>query len=115
MSALRRFRQGRLRRARRIATVRVLVVAGLMFIGAAQAVHDNGMFELDGNVVHNSATTPPYDWTSLFGAGVTQLVTPDPTNGPVLASAFVDDTDATDTTYFAGGTKIDDRVQDMSC
>ena len=69
MSALRSFRRDRLRRVRRIATVSVLVVAGLMFIGAAQAVHDNGMFELDGNVVHNSATTPPYDWTSLFGAG----------------------------------------------
>ena len=49
MSALRSFRQGRLRRVRRIATVSVLIVAGLMFIGAAQAVHDNGMFELDGN------------------------------------------------------------------
>src|SRR4051812_40593738 len=115
MSALRSFRQARLRRVRRIATVSVLVVAGLMFIGAAQAVHDNGMFELDGNVVQNSATTPPYDWTSLFGAGGTQLVAPDPINGPVLASAFVDDTDAVDTSYFAGGTKIDDRVHDMGC
>ena len=115
MSALRSFRRDRLRRVRRFATVSVLVVAGLMFIGSAQAVHDNGMFELDGNVVHNSATTPPYDWTSLFGAGGTQLIAPDPINGPVLASAFVDDTDATDTTYFAGGTKIDDRVQDMGC
>ena len=39
----------------------ILIVAGLLLIGSAQAVHDNGMFELDGNVVHNSATTPPYD------------------------------------------------------
>src|SRR6476469_2669945 len=115
MSTLERFRRGRLRRVRSVAIVTVLVLAGLMFIGSAQAVHDNGMFELDGNVVHNSATTPPYDWTSLFGAGGTQLVTPDPTNGPVLASAFVDDTDATDTTYFAGGTKIDDQVHNMGC
>jgi len=41
---------------------------------SVEAVHDNGMFELDGNVVHDSQTTPPYDWTSLFGAGGTQLV-----------------------------------------
>ncbi len=115
MSALRSFRDGRLRRVRRIATVSVLVVAGLMWIGAAQAVHDNGMFELDGNVVHDSLTTPPYDWTDLFDAGGTPLITPDPINGPVLASAFVDDTDAVDTSYFGGGTKIDDQVHNMSC
>ena len=61
MSALRSFRDGRFRRVRRIAVVSVLIVVGLMFIGSAQAVHDNGMFELDGNVVHDSQTTPPYD------------------------------------------------------
>src|SRR6478752_2332767 len=115
MSALRSFRRDRLRRVRRFATVSVLVLAGLMFIGAAQAVHDNGMFELDGNVVHNSATTPPYDWTSLFGATGNQLIAPDPITGPVLASTFVDDTDAIDNTYFAGGTKIDDQVHNMGC
>src|SRR6476646_11375049 len=115
MSALRSFRQARLRRVRRIATVSVLVVAGLMFIGAAQAVHNTGMFELDGNIVHNAATTPPYDWTSLFGATGNQLITPDPVNGPVLDSVFVNDTDAIDTSYFAGGTKIDDQIHNMGC
>ncbi|MDT4922032.1 MAG: hypothetical protein QOI15_2934, partial [Pseudonocardiales bacterium] len=104
------------KRARSILTVSLLTAAGLVW--AAQpslAVHDTGMFELDGNIVHDSATTPPYDWTSLFGASGNQLITPDPINGPVLASVFVDDTDAVDTTYFAGGTKIDDRVHDMAC
>src|SRR6476469_6699842 len=115
MSALRSFRRDRLRRVRRFATVSVLVVAGLMFIGAAQAVHNTGMFELEGNVVHNAATTPPYDWTSLFGATGNQLITPDPVNGPVLASVFVNDTDAIDTSYFAGGTKIDDQIHNMGC
>src|SRR6478672_4284168 len=115
MSTLERFRRGRLRRVRSVAIVTVLVVAGLMWIGAAQAVHDNGMFELDGNVVHNSATTPPYDWTSLFGATGNQLIAPDPITGPVLASTFVDDTDAIDDTYFAGGTKIDNQVHNMGC
>ena len=94
----------------------LLVVAGLLWgVSAALAVHDNGMFELEGNVVHNAATTPPYDWTSLFGATGNKLITPDPVNGPVLADTFVNDTDAVDTTYFAGGTKIDDQVHNMAC
>src|SRR2546421_257207 len=106
MSALRSFRQGRLRRVRRIATVSVLIVAGLMFIGAAQAVHDNGMFELDGNTVHNSATTPPYDWNSLFGATGNKLITPDPINGPLLADVFVSDAAVPDQSYFQSNKDI---------
>src|SRR5215475_5009209 len=102
MSAFRSFRRGRLRSVRSFAVFTVLIVAGLLWIGSAQAVHDTGMFELDGNVVHDSATTPPYDWTSLFGATGNRLIAPDPINGPLLARTFVDDTDATDTSYFAG-------------
>src|SRR6478735_2933940 len=115
MSALGNLRSGRLRRVRRITVVTVLVLAGLMWIASAQAVHNTGMFELEGNVVHNAATTPPYDWTSLFGATGNQLITPDPVNGPVLASVFVNDTDAIDTSYFAGGTKINDQIHNMAC
>jgi len=115
MSTLRKLHRGRFGKTR-IAIAGLLVVTGMLWgVTAALAVHDNGMFELEGNVVHNAATTPPYDWTSLFGATGNQLITPDPINGPVLASAFVDDTDAVDNTYFAGGTKIDDRVHDMQC
>ncbi|MFL5916973.1 MAG: hypothetical protein ACJ752_15235, partial [Gaiellaceae bacterium] len=115
MSTWRKFRSGRSGKAR-MAIAGLLVVGGMLWgVTAALAVHDNGMFELDGNVVHNAATTPPYDWTSLFGATGNQLVTPDPINGPLLASAFVDDTDAVDNTYFAGGTKIDDQVHNMQC
>jgi uncharacterized repeat protein (TIGR01451 family) len=106
MSALRSFRQGRLGRARRIATVSVLIVAGLMFIGAAQAVHDNGMFELDGNTVHNSATTPPYDWNDLFDASGNRIVTPDPINGPILADTFVSDSALPDQSYFTSNKDI---------
>ncbi len=116
MSAVRRsFRGGRPRRVRNIAVVTVLVLVGLMWIGSAQAVHDTGMFELDGNVVHNAQTTPPYDWTSLFGSTGNQLIAPDPVNGPLLASVFVNDTDAVDNTYFAGGTKIDNPIHSMAC
>jgi uncharacterized repeat protein (TIGR01451 family) len=106
MSALRSFRQGRLRRARRIGTVSVLIVVGLLFVSAAQAVHDNGMFELDGNTVHNSATTPPYDWNSLFGATGNKLITPDPINGPLLADVFVSDAAKPDQTYFTSNKDI---------
>ena len=88
MSALRSFRRGRGRRRWTIATVSVLIAAGLVWIGVALAVHDNGMFELDGNTVHNSSTTPPYDWNSLFGATGNQLITPDPIAGPLLADRY---------------------------
>jgi uncharacterized repeat protein (TIGR01451 family) len=115
MSTWRRFRRGRFGKAR-IAIASLMVVGGLLFgVASALAVHDTGMFELDGNVVRNAATPPPYDWTDLFGASGNQLITPDPINGPVLADTFVNDTDAIDNTYFAGGTKIDDRVHNMEC
>jgi hypothetical protein len=89
MSALRSFRRGRLGRVRSIAVVSVLILAGLMWIGAAQAVHDNGQFELDGNTVHNGSAV--YDWNSLFDASGNRIVTPDPINGPILADVFVSD------------------------
>jgi uncharacterized repeat protein (TIGR01451 family) len=72
----------------------------------ALAVHDTGMFELDGNAVHNSATTPPYDWTSLFNASGNRIVTPDPHNGPLLASTFIQDSATPDQTYFTSNKDI---------
>src|SRR2546429_1022271 len=106
MSVLRSFRSGRLGRVRSIAVVSVLILAGLMWIGAAQAVHDNGMFELDGNTVHNSVTTPPYDWNSLFDSSGNRLITPDPIFGPLLADAFVTDTALPDQSYFTSNKDI---------
>ena len=106
MSALKSFRRGRLGRVRSIAVVSVLILAGLMWIGAAQAVHDNGMFELDGNTAHNSVTTPPYDWNSLFDSSGNRLITPDPINGPLLADTFVTDTALPDQSYFTSNKDI---------
>jgi len=64
--------------------------SGLVWAAAPSfAVHDTGMFELDGNIVHNGTAT--YDWASLFDAGGNRIVTPDPNNGPLLASGFVSD------------------------
>ncbi len=105
MSAPRCFRSGRLRRVRGIAIFTVLVVAGLLWIGSAQAVHDNGMFELDGNTVNNG--TAVYDWNDLFGANGQQLITPDPVNGPILADVFVSDAATPDPTYFTSNKDIE--------
>jgi uncharacterized repeat protein (TIGR01451 family) len=109
----------RFRRVRSIATVGFLIAAGLVWsAGPAQAVHDNGMFELDGNTTHNSGTTPPYDWNSLFDASGNRIVTPDPDNGPVLASTFVNDTALPDQSYFTSNKDIQpikNSVQHWGC
>jgi uncharacterized repeat protein (TIGR01451 family) len=112
MSALRSFRSGRLRRVRSVAILTVLVVAGLLWIGSAQAVHDNGMFELDGNTVNNG--TAVYDWNDLFGANGEQLITPDPVNGPILADVFVKDYVTPDPTYFTSNKDIE-PIGDWGC
>src|SRR4030095_14637330 len=98
MSALRSFRSGRFRRVRSIAVVSVLIVLGLMGIGAAQAVHDNGMFGRDGKQTHKG--TAVYDWNDLFDASGSRIATPDPINGPLLADTFVTDTALPDQSYF---------------
>src|SRR6266480_6542025 len=104
MSALRNLRDTRFGRVRSIAIVSVLILAGLMWIGAAQAVHDNGQFELDGNTVHNGSAV--YDWNSLFDASGNKLITPDPINGPLLADVFVSDTALPDQSYFTSNKDI---------
>ncbi|MDT4926763.1 MAG: hypothetical protein QOG01_4476, partial [Pseudonocardiales bacterium] len=77
----------RLRRAVTLGAALLLVATASVYVAPASlAVHDTGQFELDGNIAHDSATTPPYDWASLFGAAGNRLVTPDPNNGPLLAS-----------------------------
>src|SRR4029077_3797011 len=106
MSTWRSFRRRRFGKAR-MAIAGLLVVVGLLWgVTAALAVHDNGMFELDGNTAHNSATTPPYDWNSLFGASGNQLITPDPINGPLLADTFASDGATPDQTSFTSNKDI---------
>ena len=83
-------------------------MAGLMVAVATPsfAVHNTGMFELDGNIAHNAASTPPYDWTSLFDASGNPTVTADPINGPLLASTFVHDSALPDQSYFTSNKDI---------
>jgi uncharacterized repeat protein (TIGR01451 family) len=103
---------------RRVVTgVVAALLLGTGLVWAAQpgvAVHDTGMFELDGNVGHDAATTLPYDWASLFGAGGSRLVTPDPDNGPLLASGFISDAAVADSSYFASN-KDTEPIANWGC
>jgi len=89
--------------------IAMLLVAG---IGPAYAVHDTGMFELDGNIAHNGTAT--YDWGNLFTASGARAVTPDPDNGPVLASDFNADAADPDPTYFTSNKDIE-AIGDWGC
>jgi hypothetical protein len=84
-----------------------VLVVGVMVVGASPsfAVHDTGMFELDGNTAHAGAT-PPYDWESLFDAAGNRVTAPDPINGPLLASTFVHDSALPDQSYFTSNKDI---------
>ena len=83
-------------------------MAGLLIAEATPsfAVHDTGMFELEGNIAHNAGSTPPYDWASLFDASGNPTVTADPINGPLLASTFVHDSAVPDQSYFTSNKDI---------
>src|SRR5882757_6292944 len=100
-------RSGRIGRYVALAAAAALVGAGIVV--AAQpsgAVHDTGLFELDGNIAHNAPAPLPYDWASLFDASGNRLVTPDPLNGPLLASTFASDAATPDQTYFTSNKDI---------
>jgi len=80
------------------------------------AVHDNGMFELDGNIKHTSSTTPPYDWASLFDSSGNRIITPP--NGALLADDFLSDFTNPDSTYFSsngGGVKDVNPISNWGC
>src|SRR6185503_19337436 len=86
---------------RKVALVALLVVAlALSLASAARAVHDAGLFELDGNVADSPAAGSGEDWATYFPTG----------SGSAQASVFVaDQTDPADTTYFTGGGSKDNN------
>src|SRR5438034_6054777 len=91
-------------RKRRFLLSLITVVAAVAFVVvplASTANPDISGFELDGNTVHNSATTPPDDWNTLFDASG------NPTGaGSAIASSFTaDPTDSTDLGFTQGGSK----------
>jgi uncharacterized repeat protein (TIGR01451 family) len=99
-----------------LVTAALLVAGGLIWAAPSSfAVHDNGTFELDGNIVDNSGPGQPWDWGSLFDASGNRLVTPDPDNGPLLASTWQNDTAEPDSSYFASSNKDIDPVSTWQC
>jgi uncharacterized repeat protein (TIGR01451 family) len=103
--------------------VRVLVVlaaAAFMLLAPAgsYAVHDVGLFELDGNTVDNSApvagNNAPYDWESVFDSSGIQVLT-SAAEPRLLTAAFSADTTTPDASYFASSNKDIDDVSTWQC
>jgi len=88
-------------RAHLLLIVAVLASFGLFLssVGAALAVHDIGVFELDDNALDgNGPTTAPDDWSALVPNNTS-------TSANLLATVFIADGNnpPADTTYFTGG------------
>lgn len=93
-----------------------VVLAGNAIPLGAYAVNNTGMFELDGNIRHDGAAL--FDWGDLFGSDGKQLLTPNPVNGPLLASVFVKDLATPDKSYFTSngaGVKDTDATANWGC
>ena len=100
---------GYARMRRTLIAVTTSALVGSALVWAAQpsaAVHDTGMFELDGTIADEPSATPPWDWGSLFDASGNRLIAPDPVNGPLLASQFNPDSAKPDPTYFTSNKDI---------
>ena len=84
---------------RRGAVALLALLLGFMFIGpAAFAVHDEGVFELDGNA--QASATPGDDWSGVFDG-----------NNHSIARTFIPDPAAGDATYFKeGGSKDNNQI-----
>ncbi len=76
------------------------------------AVDDTGRFELDGNIVDDTAAGLPHDWAGLFDASGNQLVAPG-TDG-LIASTFLGDVATPDSSYFESNKDIE-PVADWAC
>jgi hypothetical protein len=78
-----------------VAPVLLTMIAGLVFIGGALAVHDEGLFELDANVLDVQAV-PGDDWSNIF----------DGTDNAFTSTGIVADP-APQTIFTGGGSKDD--------
>ena len=105
-------------------TLRVVVVVAAAFAmvlavpSAGYAVHDIGLFELDGNTADNSApvngSNAPYDWESVFDAGGNRILFP-ATEPRLLTTTFSADAATPDPSYFAESNKDIDDVSTWEC
>jgi hypothetical protein len=71
----------------------LIAMTGLL-AGTASAVHDTGVFELDGNIVHNGTAT--YDWGNIFDATGASI----PTGAVIQNTDFQKDSVNPDASYF---------------
>src|SRR5262249_54282490 len=90
----------RRRRGFLLGPILLVALAGLFWIGGAQAVHDTGAFELDGNAVNGAA--PGDDWDNVCHQVLqADCSTTSNTNG-ATAVDWVSEPN-TNTTIFTGG------------
>jgi hypothetical protein len=99
--------------------VRVLVVlAAAMFMllipSGGYAVHDLGLFELDGNTADSTPNNAPYDWESVFDSSGNQVLT-SAIEPRLLTATFSADAATPDTSYFASSNKDIDDVSTWEC
>ena len=104
------------RRRQGLVAIALAVFTMALIPVVALAVHDNGTFELDGNIKHNSLNTPPYDWATLFDLSGNRTITPP--SGALLADDFLADFVNPDATYFSsngGGVKDVNPISNWGC
>ena len=78
--------------------------------GADPDVNNAGVFELDGDVTHEAATTPPYDWTNLFtSAGAPISV------AGLINSTFTADPTTNDFAFITGSSKDNIDTSSWMC
>ena len=105
-------------------TFRVVAVVAAAFAmllvipSAGFAVHDIGLFELDGNTADNTApvnsSNAPYDWESIFNTSGQQILT-SAKEPRLLTTAFSADAATPDHSYFATSNKDIDDVSTWQC
>ena len=79
---------------------------GVISSGAASIpdVGNAGLFELEGNIVQDTATPPPWDWACVFDV----TANCEPSSAVMLGRVFQADYTKPDTTYFASNKDIQD-------
>ena len=104
------------RRSRRRSVLTVVIavvstaIALTVFGGPAQAVHDTGAFELDGNAT-NSAATPGDDWDNICHQAAPTICPSGSNTTGATAVSFTND-GAVNGTIFTGGVLIGVRNPD---
>jgi uncharacterized repeat protein (TIGR01451 family) len=95
-------------RNRRLLTILLVATAMLASIAlmpmAASAVHDEGLFELDGNIADNPAATGQ-DWSAFQAPAL-------PGDTPPISTVFISDgfNGVDDTIYFGGGSQNNNDI-----